>query len=115
MRQHAGPLLRIQLHFLERRVGGQVGAVELRQPTVEIQIVREQQLAEVGVAVPGRVVQEQVERSPQVGDDGRVEAGEAVGVLGHVRRGVELQPQVKELAQLGVGALVGQHALGLLG
>ena len=42
-------------------------AIELRQPAVQVHVVGQQQLAEVGRLAPDHVVEEQFQRRPQVG------------------------------------------------
>ena len=59
----------LQNDLLERCVAGQVGAVEPCQPAVQVQEVRQQELAEIRRLAPDHVFQEQVERSAQVGGD----------------------------------------------
>ncbi len=89
-------------------------AVELRQPAVQVEVVGEEQLAEVGRLAPDHVVEEQVERRPQVGGERRVEAGESLRVLRQVRDVVDLEPREQELADLRLRPRVGEHPLGLL-
>ena len=59
-------------------------------------------------------VDEQLQRSPQVGGDGRVERLERLRVFGQFRRRFDLHPLQEEKPQLGPCARVGQHPPGLL-
>src|SRR5262249_54142516 len=65
-RQDAGARGGVEGDLLERGVGRQVGAVELRQAAVEIDGIGEQELGEVGGPPADHVVEEQVEGGPQV-------------------------------------------------
>ena len=58
----------VQLDLPERRVGRQVHAVERRQPAVEVEVLGQQELAEVGGLAADDVVEEQLQRVAQVGD-----------------------------------------------
>jgi hypothetical protein len=63
---------------------------------------------------PGHVVEEQVERGPQVRHDPGVEPRIALGVLREVVQSVELEPAMIEGGDLRPRARVGEHALGFL-
>ena len=115
MREQPGPFLLVELDLLERGVGRQLGPVELCQPAVQVDLVGKQQTAEIGRVAPDRVFEEKVQRRPQVRRDHRAELREDLRVLGHVGGPIDLQPLEQELADLGSGPQVGDHALGLRG
>jgi hypothetical protein len=48
MRQHADAFAGFQRHLLKRRVGGKIAAVELCQPTVQVKMLRQEQVTVVG-------------------------------------------------------------------
>ena len=66
--QQAGPLLG-RASPSGTALRGELGAVELGQPAVEVKLVGQQEPAEVGRFAPDHVFQEQVQRRPQVGGD----------------------------------------------
>ena len=58
-----------EIDFLEWGVSGNVCAVQFRQTAVEVHVVGQQELAEVGRAAVEHFVEREFERCAQVGDD----------------------------------------------
>ena len=114
VREHARPLVGIHLDGLEAGAGLDLLAVELRETLVHQDGVTEEELAVVGLFRPDDVLGEKVERGAQVHDHALVEAGIFLLVLGDLGAFLDMQPIVQEVAQLGLGARVLHHALGLL-
>ena len=91
----------------------QAAEIEFGEAVVEIDFVGEEQLAVVGGVGPDDIVEKQFERRAQVGDRGGVEVGELFGVFAQVDVAVDVEPSEQEVAELGAGAEIGEHALGL--
>ena len=115
MGHHARALSGIErhLHKIIVRVG--LHAIESGQAVVQIQVIAQQQRAVIRRSIPHRILQEQIQRRAQVGDDFGSESGIKFSVLGEVFQVIHLQPVMEEILHLGSRARIGQHAAGLPG
>ena len=75
MRHHSGTLLRIHGYLDE--VVAHIGrhAIKLCELVVDEKIIGQQQSPIIRCVTPNDVIEEQIQRNPQIGDDFRCESG----------------------------------------
>ena len=113
MGEDAGALGGVELHRLELVALRPGHAVELGEPFVEEEIVGLEKLAVVGAIAPDHVLDEFLQRFPQVGQDRLVEIRIGLLVLAHVLGLLDGQPLVEELPEFGARPWVLHHPRGL--
>ena len=113
VRHHTGALLGIErdLHKVIR--GGEFGTVEFCEAFVEVELVGEQQTAVIRWAIPERILQKQIQRRAEIGNDFGGETGIKCRVFRNDFRVTQLEPVMKEILHLRARPHVGQHAFRL--
>ncbi len=113
MRQHPGPFAGIEGDFLEGRIRREIDAVKFRQSAVQVEIVRTQEQPEIGRVAADHVIEKQIKRGTEVRSDHLVELRIFLRVLGDIGNLFDLEPLQEQLAELGAGTKIADHALGL--
>ena len=111
----AGALRRVERDLLETVSLRERHTVEFRQPVIHHHVVGLQQLAVVGFLAPDDLLDEDLQRAPQIGDQRGVKARENIRLFPEVGIHIELQPAFEKAAELGLRPRVRHQAAGLLG
>ena len=127
MREHSGPLFRIETHgdkCVSDGVGVPAALPVLETPStldsvipaqwgIEVQLVRQEQLPVIRRWAPHHRFHEVVQGGPQILHQFGIESGIGLGISGDLIGRIRVEPVIKEPTQLGLGPRVLNHASGL--
>src|SRR5687767_1186161 len=99
MSNDAAALLRLERNLLKVAVPRQVGAIKLRQEAIHEHVLRLQEFPIIGTLTPDHLVDEEIERGAQVGQQRVRKIRKYRSVFGNILALVHLKPMMEEVAQ----------------
>ena len=112
MGEEAGALAAFEMDFFEIVADG-FRLVKFRKAVVEHHVVRAEELAVVGAAIPDNIINEETERTAEVGENGFIEIRVFLRIFRDVVDILHLEPMVEKPVELFFGPRIAKHTIGL--
>src|SRR5579883_1994036 len=98
MRENARPPIDLPRYLAEGRIRREINAIKLGQPPIQIRFLGQEELPEVGIRACEYIIEEEFQRSSQVGGELGIKTRKAFRIFREILRLIEFEPCQEKLA-----------------